>query len=81
MAAVAFFWLNIAVDRSAVAAAIRQIKPHATMLALSADISIGIPSSDRLGEFGSAEPAPSGSPSGGNQALYRDPRSANRRPA
>jgi hypothetical protein len=43
MAAVAFFWLNIAVDRSAVAAAIREIKPHATMLALSADISIGHP--------------------------------------
>lgn len=43
MAAVTFFWLNIAVDRTAVAAAIRQIKPHATMLALSADISIGHP--------------------------------------
>lgn len=43
MAAVAFFWLNIAVDRTAVAAAIREIKPHATMLALSADISIGHP--------------------------------------
>jgi len=43
MAAVTFFWLNIAVDRTAVAAAIREINPHPTMLALSADISIGHP--------------------------------------
>jgi hypothetical protein len=43
MAVVTFFWLNIAVDRSAVAAAVREIKPHPTMLAISPDISIGHP--------------------------------------
>jgi hypothetical protein len=43
MAVVTFFWMNIAVDRSAVAAAIREIKPHPTMLILSADMSIGHP--------------------------------------
>jgi len=43
MAAVAFFWFNVAVDRSAVAAAIREINPHPTMLVLSADLSIGHP--------------------------------------
>jgi hypothetical protein len=43
MAGVTFFWMNIAVDRSAVAAAIREIKPRPTMLALSADLSIGFP--------------------------------------
>jgi hypothetical protein len=35
--------MNIAVDRSAVAAAIREINPHPTMLILSADMSIGHP--------------------------------------
>jgi hypothetical protein len=43
MAVVTFFWMNIAIDRSAVAAAIREISPHPTMLALSSDISIGHP--------------------------------------
>ena len=66
MAVVTFFWMNIAVDRSAVAAAIREIKPHPTMLALSADISIGNPITRQSGEFGSAGPARSGSPSGWN---------------
>jgi hypothetical protein len=49
MAVVTFFWMNIAVDRSAVAAAIRKIKPHPTMLALSADISIGNPITRQVG--------------------------------
>ncbi len=49
MAVVTFFWMNIAVDRSAVAAAIREIKPHPTMLALSADISIGNPITRQVG--------------------------------
>jgi hypothetical protein len=43
MAVVTFSWMNIAVDRSAVAAAIREISPHPKMLALSSDMSIGHP--------------------------------------
>ena len=49
MAVVTFFWMNIAVDRSAVAAAIRDINPHPTMLALTADISIGNPLTRQVG--------------------------------
>lgn len=49
MAAVTFFWMNIAVDRSALAGPIRAITLHPKMLALSADISVGHPVTRQAG--------------------------------
>jgi hypothetical protein len=43
LAGLAFHWFNLAEDRSALAAPIKAINPHAKILALSGDLSVGHP--------------------------------------
>jgi hypothetical protein len=43
IAGVSFFWMNVAVDCSALAGPIRALKPHPKILALSADLATGHP--------------------------------------
>jgi len=43
IAGATFFWMNAAIDCSALAAPIRAIKPHPKILAISADLAIGHP--------------------------------------
>ena len=81
MAGVTFFWMNIAVDRSAVATAIREVNPHPKMLALSADMSIGFPIVRQVGGIWVGRACSLWLTLGVRvETPYRDPRSANRCP-
>jgi hypothetical protein len=43
LAGVTYFWMNVVIDRSALAAPIRTIKPHPKMLAITSDLAYGHP--------------------------------------